>query len=144
MEGLRTTTPDIKQHKVGAHGFSRLCAYFFEGRSPPTSPSKGSKTAKKSMDLSKSSWISGIPRGKNPQKYLSLTSNHELHFSQKIIKNARRSSEIGSLQQHRQIGGVPLPVYFGIRKSGSSFVWRLMCLYLRIDQISASRMCFAT
>ena len=68
MEGLGTTTPPKKSRKVGAYVFSRLCAYFLGGQSPPTPPSSGSNTAKKSMDLSRSSWISRIPRGKPHKK----------------------------------------------------------------------------
>ena len=57
------------------------------------------------MDLSKSIWISGIPRGKNPQKKFAGGAIHELHFSPKIIKIGRGSSENGVYKVHRGGGG---------------------------------------
>ena len=61
-----------------------------------------------SMELSRSNWISGIPSGKNLRKSMSSRANHELHFSPKIIKIVRRSSEIGGVKVHRCTGGGPL------------------------------------
>ena len=109
-----------------AYGFS-LCATFFGGQSSPTSPSSGSNTAKKSMDLSRSSWISGIPRGKNPQFFFADELIHELHFSQKIIKNGRGSSENGVPEVHRWGGGSPYLDFRALLKSKASFVQRLKC-----------------
>ena len=59
------------------------------------------------MDLSKSSWISRIPRGKTLKKIFRTRSKSRLHFAQKIIKNGLRSSELGFVKEHRWVAGGP-------------------------------------
>ena len=124
MEGLGTTTPQKSSAKWG-HMFSLDFVHNFVGVShlQPHHP-----RAPKQL---KSRWICQNRAGsqefhveKTLKKYLSLTSNHELHFSQKIIKNARRSSEDGGIKVYRSHGGgVPLS---RLQTAYTNFVWQLM------------------
>ena len=94
----------------------------------------GKLNSEKSMELSRSNWISGIPSGKNLRKSMSSRANHDLHFSPKIIKIVRRSAEIDGVKVHRCTGGVPLAGSKPLPKNTSNFVWQLMYQYSTSSQ----------